>query len=162
MAQLEFVNTGNALVFGAQFDFRNHVRGKNRFQILADGFDARNANEVFDLRIPGFDAAFEIDGEDADVQRFNNVFAEIFQALDLNGFLFQRTVKLRIIQRDSHVTGNGEQKFHVVRRQEIAVNSFAEAEHGDGAFANAAGNVIVQIEAFKRTSDGRISFRCVA
>ena len=89
------------------------------------------------------------------LQRFDDILAEIFQALDLHGLLLERLIQPRVFDGDGHIAGDGGEKLEVVAGKVVAVNRFAQAEHGDGAFAEAAGDEVVQIEFFERAPHGR-------
>ena len=84
---------------------------------------------------------------------------EVLEALDLHGLLFERGIELRVIERDGHVAGDGEEQLDVLAGKEIAVHRFAQAQHGDGVFANPAGNEIVQVELFERLANRRAWLR---
>ena len=117
-------------------------------------FTARNGEQIFELRIPGFDAIFQIDREYAYVQRFDDVLTEILQPLDLHGLLLERLIEPRILNGDGNVTRDGGKQFEIVRREIIAIDRFAEAQNRDGAVAEATGNEIIQIELFERAAHG--------
>ena len=53
--------------------------------------------EHLHLGVPALDAVFEIDGEDADVDRFDDVLVEILQALELVDLGFEPAVELRVL-----------------------------------------------------------------
>ena len=72
--------------------------------------------------------------------------------------MFQRGVELGVVERDGQVSGDGEQQFHVLAGQKIAVHRLAQAQDGDGVVANAAGNEIVQVQLLERLPDRRRGF----
>ncbi len=100
--------------------------------------------------------------ENAYVERLDNIFAEIFQALDLDSFLLERVIELGVIERDGDVARDGKEQLDVFAGKKIAIDSFAEAEDRDGAFTDAAGNVVIQVEGFDGAADGRLGFFGVA
>ena len=134
---MEFVEAGDALIAGARRNFRHQIGRKHVLELAADGFVARHADQPLKLRIPGFHRAAEIHGQHADVQRFDDIFREILEPLDLRRFLFQGGVELGIVERDGQIAGDGEQQLDVLARQKVAVDRFPESQHGDRVVANA-------------------------
>ena len=65
------------------------------------------------LRVPALDTVVEVDGEDTDVDRFDDVFVELLQALELGNLLLEALVKLRVLDGDADVAGEGFQQLHV-------------------------------------------------
>src|ERR1700722_3461883 len=112
-------------------------------------FGTRDAQQPFELRIPGFDAVLKVDGNDADVQGFDDIFAEILEAFDLHGLLFERMVEPGIFDGDGDVAGDSEEEFEVVTGEVIAIDGFAQAENGDGTIVETTRDEIVQIELFE-------------
>ena len=150
ISHVKFVEAGDALVAGARRNFRHQVGRKHVFQLAAHGFMARHADQPLELRVPGFHRAVEIDRQHAHIERFDDIFREVLEPLDLHGFLFQRVIELRIIERDGQIPRDGEQKFHVFAGQKIAVDGLSRAQHGHGVVANLAGDKVVQVELFER------------
>src|ERR1700722_6021166 len=116
-------------------------------------FGTRDAQQPFELRIPGFDAVLKVNGYDADVQGFDDIFAEILEAFDLHGLLLERMVEPGIFDGDGDVASDGEEQFEVVTGEVIAVDGFAQAENGDGTVVETTGDEIVQVELFERATD---------
>ena len=104
------------------------------------------------LRVPAFDAVVEIDGEDADVDGFDDVLVELLEALELGDLLLEAAVELGVLDGDADVAGERFEQFHVFAGEEVAVVGAAEADDGDGAGASAfaighaAGQVVVEVE----------------
>ena len=114
------------------------------------------------LRVPALDAVVQIESQDADIDRLDDVFVELLQPFEFADFVFQTGVEAGILQGDADVTGQGFEQFHVFARQEVAADGAAQADDGDGArgvrpvwdrFAglnlsggNAAGQIVVQVE----------------
>ncbi len=98
-------------------------------------------------------AVFEVDGEDADVDGFDDVLVEVFEAFELVDLGLEGAVELGVLDGDADVAGEGFEDFHVFRGEEVAVAGAAEADDGDGAGAaadavgDAAGEVVVEVEA---------------
>src|ERR1700688_578795 len=117
---------------------------------MADGVLALDAEELLHARVPGFHHADQIHGENADVQGFDDVFAEVLEARNFQRFLFERRVQLGVVQRDGEVAGDGLHQLDVVAGEKIAVDGFTQAEHRDGVLANTAGHEIVQVQLLER------------
>src|SRR5438445_4663172 len=148
------INTGNLFRVATRHDLAHQLLGQEGAEPSANGFLARHAKKLFHAGVPGFDDAVQVHRQYADVQRFNDVFAEILEAGDLQRFLLEGTVKLRVVQRHRHVAGDRFHQFDVIAGEEVAVNRLAEAQNGDGVFADAAGDEIIQIELLERAADG--------
>ena len=65
------------------------------------------------LGVPALDAAVEVDCEDADVDRLDDIFVELLEALELGDFLLQAAVELGVLDGDADVAGERFQKLHV-------------------------------------------------
>jgi hypothetical protein len=131
-----------------------------RRQRLADGFFAAQGVHGFHLRVPALDAVFEIDGEDADIDGFDDVFVELLEAFELADLLFEARVEAGGLEGDADVAGQGFEQFDVFAGEEVTADGAAEADDGDGAgfgrsirriggwsgVLYAAGQVVVQIE----------------
>src|SRR5258707_1064331 len=154
MLQPLLIDAGNLFGVAAAGNLLNQLHWQKSGKRLANRVVSRNLEELFHAAVPGLDRAVEINGQNADVERFHDVFAEVLQARDFEGFLFQRGVQLRVIQRDGQVSGDGLHQFDVVARKEIAVYRFAEPEEGDCALSNAAGNEVVEIQLFDCAAHG--------
>ncbi len=92
---------------------------------------ARNAAELFDLRVPAFHAVVQIGRQDADVDRFDDVFAEFLEPLVLLHFALQRAVEGGVFDGDADVAGEREQQFDVDAREVIAIHGAAYANVSD-------------------------------
>ena len=86
IAQGELIETGDALFLGARGNFRHQVGGQNLFDGASDGFGARDTQSALELGVPELDAALEVHSQNADVQGLDDIFGEVFQALDLRAF----------------------------------------------------------------------------
>ena len=152
--QAVFVNSGDLLLVAARGNFLNEFRRKQFAQRAAHGVVASHAKQLLHAGVPGFDGAFQVDGQHADVQRFHDVFAEVLEASDFEGFLLERAVKLGIVECDGNVARDGLHQFNVVAGKKIAVYGLAKPENGNGVLANAAGNEIIEIELFEGAANG--------
>src|SRR6266404_918161 len=148
------MNTGNLFRVATRHDFAHQLLGQEGTEPSANGLLARHAEKLFHAGVPGFDNAVQVHRQYADVQRFNDVFAEILETGDLQRFLLEGTVKLRVVQRHRHVAGDRFHQFDVIAGEEVPVNRLTEAQNGDGVFADAAGDEIIQIELLERAADG--------
>src|SRR6266852_2220769 len=148
------INTGDLFRVATRHDLARQLLGQEGTELPANGLLARHAEKLFHAGVPGLDNTVQIHRQHADVQRFNDVFAEILEAGDLQRFLLEGTVKLRVVQRHGYVAGDRFHQFDVIAGEEVAVNRLAEAQNGDGVFADAAGDEIIQIELLERAADG--------
>ena len=95
----------------------------------------------------------EVDGEDADVDGFDDVFVELLEALELGDLGLEALVELGVLDGDADVAGERFEQLHVFGREEVAIMGAAEADDGDGAGAaafavgDAAGEIVVEVEA---------------
>src|SRR4029077_1402128 len=153
MLQPLLVDAGDLLGIAAAGNFLDEFDWQKAGERLANRVVARNLEELFHAAVPGFNRSVEIDGQNANVERFHDVFSEVFQARDFEGLLFEGGVQLRIVERNGQVSGDGLHQFDIVAGKEIAVHRFAEAEESDGALSNAAGDEVIEIELFDRAAD---------
>ena len=107
------------------------LAGKDLIELTAERPKPRNLKQVLELRVPGLDAVFEVLGQDADPERLDDVFAEVLEALDLNGFLLERLVEARVFDGDGDVAGDGGEQLKVIAREVVAVDCLAESDDGD-------------------------------
>src|SRR5580704_1103442 len=154
MMQTLFVDAGDLLGVAACSNFLCKRFRKQRAKLASNGLLAGNAEELFHARVPGFDDAFQINGEDADIQGFHDIFAEVFEACDLESFLFERGVELSVIKSHGDVACDRFHQLDVITGKIIAVDSLAEAQDSDGVLANTAGNVVIQVELFESAAHG--------
>src|SRR5258708_7221771 len=104
------------------------------------------------LGVPALDSIVEVDREDPDVDRFDDIFVELLQAFELRNLLLQSPIELRVLDGDADVSGQRFQQLHVFTGEKVAVVGSAEANDGDGscaaafAIGDAAGKIVVQVE----------------
>ena len=122
------------------------------------GFGARLGVHDLHLRVPALDAVFEVDGEDADVDGFDDVLVELLEALELGDLLLEAAVELGVLDGDADVAGEGFEQLHVFAGEEVAVVGAAQADDGDGA---GAGALAVGARGRAGSSSGRGGGRCV-
>ncbi len=129
--------------------------GEDGAKCLAEGFGAAEGVHGFHLRVPALDAVVEIDGEDADVDGFDDVLVEFLEPLELADLFFEARVEAGVLQGDADVAGERFEQLHVFAGEEVAADGAAQADDGDGAAAaepfarsltHAAGQVVVQVE----------------
>src|SRR3989442_5133941 len=150
---MKFVNTGDVFVGGARVHLRHQVLRQNLFELAPYRLVPRDADQLLELRVPGFDAAFQVHRQHAHVERFDDVFAEILQPLDLLRFLFERAVKLGVVNGDGNIAGDGEEQLYVVAGQKITIYGFPQTKHRHGTTAHAAGDVVIQVQLRDRAAD---------
>src|ERR1700676_407420 len=157
MLQALLVDAGDLFLLAARVHLGGKFFGKQGAQLPAHRILARHPEKLLHARVPGFHDAFEIHREDADVERLHDVFAEILEPGNLQRFLFERGIELRIVERYRDIAGDGFNEFDVVARQEVAVHRLAKAQHGDSVLVNAARNEIVEVQLLQRVAD-RIAY----
>src|SRR6266849_6094923 len=148
------VDAGDLLFIAPRGDFLGKFFRQERAQLAAHGVLALYAEELLHARVPGLDHAAKIDGQHADVQRFDDVFAEILEPRNLQSLLFERRIELGVVQGHSDVAGDGVHQLDVIAGQEITIDGLAEAQNGDGVLANAARHEVIQIQLLEGLADG--------
>ena len=107
--------------------------GKHRTKRLAERLAAAQRIHGLHLRVPAFDAVVEIDGEDADVDGFDDVLVELLEPLKLDDLFLEARVEAGVLQSDADVAGQRFQQLHIFAGQKVAAQSAAQADDGDGA-----------------------------
>ena len=79
----------------------------------AERLVAAQAGQRFQSAVPADDPSFDIFDNDTDVDRFNDVLAEILQALIFGRLLLQRTVQPRVLERNTDVIRHRFQQVEV-------------------------------------------------
>src|ERR1700733_6286814 len=136
----------NAVESGDEFGRQN---GRDR---LAQDLGARLLVHALHLGVPALDTIVEVDREDADVNRFDDILVKLLEAFKLGNLLLQPPVELCVLNGDTDVACQRFQQFHVLAREEVPVVSAAQANDCDGASAStfavcdAAGKIVVQIK----------------
>src|SRR5258708_6348219 len=124
--------------------------GEHGTEFLAKSFGAAYRVHRFHLRVPAFDAVFEIESEDADVDRFDDIFVELLEAFELADLDFETGVEACILQGDADVAGQRLEQLDIFAGKEVAADGTAQADDGDRtrrrAVLDAAGQIVVQIE----------------
>src|SRR5208283_4709041 len=111
----------------------NELRRKYGTKCLAESLGATQRVHGLHLRVPALDAVFEVDGEDAHVDGFNDVLVELLEALELDDLFLEARVEAGVLQRDADIAGKGFQQFHIFARQKVAAQGATKADDGDGA-----------------------------
>ena len=122
MLQSLFIDAGDLFLVTTRGNFVRQFRGQKRAELAANGFLARHPKQLLHACIPRFDDALQIHGQHTHVQRFHDVFAEILETRDFQRFLFQRAVKLGVVERDSDIASDGYNQFDIVAGQEVTVD----------------------------------------
>ena len=150
--QPELVERVRAMLVAHAVEPGDKLRRQDSGDRLTQNLGARLLVHALHLRVPALDAVVEVDGEDADVDRFDDVLVELLEAFELRDLLLQPAVELRVLNGDADVAGQRLQQLHVFAGEEVAVIGAAQANDGDGARAaalaigDAAGKVVVQVE----------------
>ena len=150
--EAELVERVRAVLVAHTVESGDEVRREDGGERLAQRVDARLRVHDLHLRVPALDPVVEVDGEDADVDRLDDVLVELLQALELGDLLLEPPVELRVLDGDADVAGQRFEQLHVFAGEEVAVVGAAQANHGDRARAaalaigDAAGKVVVQVE----------------
>ena len=85
--EAELVEGVRALLFADAVEAVDKVRREDGGDAEVQGFATRRAVHTLHLRVPALDVAVQVDGEDADVDRLDDVFVELFQAFELGDLL---------------------------------------------------------------------------
>ena len=133
--------------------FLAKVIGKEIAKALAHGVGPSDAGEFFDLRVPAFHPVIEANGEDADVDGFDDVLAELLEAFIFVGFVAERRVKAGVFYGDGDIVGNSHQQFDVVAGEKITFGGATDAEVGQDAPTRTAGNVVREVEVGNGVTD---------
>src|SRR5216683_1591192 len=160
MMESLLIDAGNLFLVTARGDFARQFLRQQRAELPSNGFLARHSEKLFHARVPGFDDALQINGKHADVQGFNDIFAEVLEPRDFEGFLFERAVELRVVESDGDVAGDGLNQLDVIAGQKISIDRLAEAEDRDGVLADAAGDKIIEVQLFNRAPNGVTDISC--
>ena len=88
----------------------------------------------------------QIDRHDADVDRFDDVLVEVFQAFVFVDFLFERGIQAGILYGDTDISSERFEQLDVFTGKKIAVFCFAQAQERDRFLLGVARDVIVQVE----------------
>src|SRR5262249_44734891 len=131
--QTELVQIVNAGALAETIELLRKLALEDFAQRLAQHLRARQRVHNLHLRIPPFDLILQIDGEHADVDGFDDVFVEVFQALVLGNLLLERRVKPRILNGDGQIAGQGLQQFDVFTGEEIPFYGLAKPEERNRA-----------------------------
>src|SRR5258708_38367937 len=111
---------------------------------------------MLQLGVPELDAALGTYSQHANVHGFDDIFREIFEALDQLRFLLQRGVKLGIVDRYGQISADGDEQFDIFTSEEITVDGLAQTENSNRAVVDAARDEVMEIELLKRAA------RCLA
>ena len=119
-AQGHAINVVNALIRLQFIEFLAKLGGKQFAKRATEGILTADAGQLFNLTVPTFDAPVQTRGQNADVDGFDDVFAEFLQALVLVRLALQRTVEARIFNGDGDVVRKSNEQIDIVAREEIA------------------------------------------
>src|SRR5689334_20858509 len=134
--------------------------GQERTELATNGLLAGHSEKLLHAGVPGLDVSLQVNGEDADIQGLDDVFAEVLKPRNFEGLLFERAVKLGVIESDCNIAANGFDQLDVIAGEKVSIHGFTQTENGDGVFADAAGNKIVQVELLERATNGVADISC--
>ena len=121
-------------------------QGEDLFQRLPQGLGTAHSVKAFQGGIPGFDFAFQVAGQHAGVDGFDDVLAEIAQGLVVLGLQFQRFIEARVLQCDGNIAGEGLEKINVFAGKIVALARLAQSQVAERPFLNLERQVVVQLE----------------
>ncbi len=101
----KLVEVMHALLVAEALQSLDELRGEDGAQLLADRLGAAESIHGLHLRVPALDAVVQIHSQDADVDRFDDVFVELLQPFEFADLLFQPGIEAGILQRDANVAG---------------------------------------------------------
>ena len=137
--EAELVEVMDALLVAEAFERLDELAGEDGAKRLADGLGAAEGVHGLHLRVPAFDAVVEIEGQDADVDGFDDVLVELLEPLELADFFFQAGVEAGVLEGDADVAGQGFEQLDVFAGEEVAADGAAQADDGDGAAGGRCG-----------------------
>ena len=154
--EAELVEVMHALLVAEASKRLDELQREDRTKRLAEGFGAAEGVHGLHLRVPALDAVVEIDGQDADVDGFDDVLVELLEPLELADLFFQARIEAGVLQGDADVAGEGLEQLDVFAGEEVAADGAAQADDGDGAGGgaacpqlargDAAGQIVVEVE----------------
>src|SRR5207249_1974297 len=117
----------------------------NLFRPALQHLSTAAAGERFQRPVPAHDLPFNIFDDHSHINGFDNIFAEVFQALVFRCLLFEGPVETRVFQRDADVIGNRLEKLQVLACQIIAVMRAPQPDIGNHSIFGATRYEVVQI-----------------
>ena len=133
VVRAELVEVMHAWLVAEAVQRLDELRGKDGTKRLADGLSAAEGVHGLHLRVPAFDAVVEIEGQDADVDGFDDVLVELLEALELADLGFKAGVEAGVLEGDADVAGERLEQLDVFAGEEVAADGAAKADDGDGA-----------------------------
>src|SRR5262249_42577351 len=109
---------------------------------------AASARKRFQGFVPADNTPGVIFHHDTNIDRFDDVLAEVLQALIFTRLLLEGPIQPGILDRDSNIVGDGFQQFEIFARQIISVLGSAKSDVCDYAVLDPARNEVVQIMQF--------------
>src|SRR5262249_25572790 len=104
-----------------------------------------STGECFERFVPTNNPTRIVLDHDTNIDRFDNVLAEVLQALVFTGLLLERAIQTRIFDRDSDIIGHRLQQLQILARQVVDVLSPSKREISDHTILDPARNKVVQI-----------------
>ncbi len=101
--EAELVEGVGTVLFAHTVEAGDEVSRENRGDGLMEDVDAPLGVHALHLGVPALDAVVEVDGEDSDVDGFDDVLVELLEAFELGDLLLEAAVELRVLDRDADV-----------------------------------------------------------
>ena len=111
---------------------------------------ARDVEQQLELRVPGLHAALQVDDQDADRQGLDDVLVVVLELLVLRRLAAQGAVEARVLERDRERPGHSLHQRQVVAGKQAVPAGPAQADPGQGASAQPAGDEMAAAEARDR------------
>src|SRR5579884_197248 len=150
-----FVDVVNAGLLADAHKLLDQIVGEQSAQRPPHGLVARNAVHQLELRVPALDPVFQVHGQDSDVNRLDDVFAEILQSLVLIHLLLERLVQPRVFDGNAQITDHRLEKLQILASQKLVVVRSSQPKEGHRFPARGAGEVISKIEICDRAPHWR-------
>src|SRR5262245_14080361 len=115
------------------------------FDAAAHSFTSAAAGERFERFVPADDAPGVVFNHDTDIDRLDDVLAEVLETLILAGLLLKGPIQTRIFDRDADIVRYRLEQLEIFARQIIAILRTSERKVCDHPIFDPAWNEVVQI-----------------
>jgi hypothetical protein len=102
---MELVQVVNARLIFEASEFGHELRREDDIDGLVQDIDARHSEHHFHLRIPALHRFVQPDGEDADVDRLNDVLVEFLEPFVFGDLLGEGCVEAGVLDSNADVGG---------------------------------------------------------
>src|SRR5687767_8329766 len=120
----------------------NNVRRNNIFNSPSYNLVSLTTSKGLQRLVPTHDATRIVLYDDSDVDRLNNVLAEILKTLKILGLLLKRMVETRIFNRNSDIIRHRFQNLEILARQVVTILRPSQREIGDNPVFDATRNEV--------------------